>query len=39
LWKLGVERQGPDGPEVTIKALSFLDNLDKNPQVANSPGV
>ena len=25
----GLERQGPGSPEMTIKALSFLDNLDK----------
>ncbi len=23
----GIERQGPGSPEVTIKALSFIDNL------------
>jgi hypothetical protein len=27
-----LERQGPGSPEVTIKALSFIDNLnDKSP--------
>ena len=32
---LGLERQGPGSPEMTIKALSFLDDLDKNPRVAD----
>jgi len=32
---LGLERQGPGSPEMTIKALSFLDNLNKNPRVAD----
>jgi hypothetical protein len=31
----GLERQGPGSPQATIKALSFLDNLDKNPKVAD----
>ena len=31
----GLERQGPGSPEMTVKALSFLDNLDKNPRVAD----
>jgi len=30
-----MERQGPGSPEMTIKALSFLDNLNKNLQVAD----
>jgi SAM-dependent methyltransferase len=30
-----LERQGPGSPEMTIKALSFLDNLDKILQVAD----
>ena len=30
---IGLERQGPGSSEMTIKALSFLDNLDKNPRV------
>jgi Methylase involved in ubiquinone/menaquinone biosynthesis len=32
---LGLERQGPGSPEMTIKALSFVDNLDKNSRVAD----
>lgn len=32
---LGLERQGPGSPEMTIKALSFLDGLNKNPRVAD----
>jgi len=31
----GLERQGPGSPEMTIKALSFLDNLNKNSKVAD----
>lgn len=31
----GLERQGPGSPEMTLKALSFLDNLDKNLQIAD----
>ena len=31
----GLERQGPGSPEMTLKALSFLDNLDKNMLVAD----
>ena len=30
-----VERQGPGSPEVTIKALSFIDNLSKESQIAD----
>ncbi|MDR2026756.1 MAG: class I SAM-dependent methyltransferase, partial [Prevotellaceae bacterium] len=32
---VGLERQGPGSPEATVKALSFLDNLDKNPRVVD----
>jgi SAM-dependent methyltransferase len=32
---VGLERQGPGSPEMTVKALSFLDNLDENPRVAD----
>jgi ubiquinone/menaquinone biosynthesis C-methylase UbiE len=32
---LGLERQGPGSSEMTMKALSFLDNLSKNPRVAD----
>lgn len=32
---VGLERQGPGSPEMTLKALSFLDNLDKNMMVAD----
>lgn len=32
---IGLERQGPGSPEMTIKALSFLDNLNKNLRVAD----
>src|SRR4030042_2723662 len=31
----GMERQGPGSPEMTIKALSFLDNLNKISRVAD----
>ncbi len=31
----GMERQGPGSPEMTVKALSFLDNLNKNLRVAD----
>lgn len=31
----GLERQGPGSPEMTLKALSFLDNFDKSLQVAD----
>jgi SAM-dependent methyltransferase len=31
----GLERQGPGSPEMTLKALSFLDDLDENPRVAD----
>lgn len=31
----GLERQGPGSPEMTIKALSFLDNLNKISRVAD----
>ncbi len=30
-----VERQGPGSPEVTIKALSFIDNLNKKSRIAD----
>jgi ubiquinone/menaquinone biosynthesis C-methylase UbiE len=32
---VGLERQGPGSTEITIKALSFLDNLNENPRVAD----
>ncbi len=31
----GIERQGPGSPEVTIKALSFIDNLTKAAKIAD----
>jgi SAM-dependent methyltransferase len=31
----GLERQGPGSSEATIKALSFLDNLDKTSKIAD----
>ena len=31
----GLERQGPGSPEITIKALSFLDNPGKFSRVAD----
>ncbi len=31
----GVERQGPGSPEVTIKALSFIDNLTEKSHIAD----
>jgi len=30
---IGLERQGPGSPEMTIRALSFLENIDKNIKV------
>ena len=30
-----VERQGPGSPEITLKALSFIDNLNENSQIAD----
>lgn len=30
-----IERQGPGSPEVTIKALSFIDNLNAKSQIAD----
>lgn len=30
-----VERQGPGSPEATIKALSFIDNLNENSKIAD----
>lgn len=30
-----IERQGPGSPEVTVKALSFIDNLTNNSQIAD----
>lgn len=32
---LGLERQGPGSTEMTIKALSFIDNLDENSRIAD----
>ena len=32
---IGLERQGPGSPEMTIKALGFLDNLDGTSRVAD----
>jgi len=32
---VGLERQGPGSSEMTVKALSFLDSLDKNSRVAD----
>jgi predicted O-methyltransferase YrrM len=32
---LGVERQGPGSPEVTIKALSFINNLTNESRIAD----
>jgi len=29
----GLERQGPGSPEMTVKALSFIENLDKNSKI------
>jgi ubiquinone/menaquinone biosynthesis C-methylase UbiE len=31
----GIERQGPGSPEVTIKALSFIDNLTDSSRIAD----
>ena len=31
----GVKRQGPGSPEVTIKALSFIDNLADESRIAD----
>ena len=31
----GMERQGPGSPEVTVKALSFIDNLTKESKIAD----
>ncbi len=31
----GIERQGPGSPEVTIKALSFIDNLTNESHIAD----
>ena len=30
-----VERQGPGSPEMTLRALSFIDNLNENSQIAD----
>ena len=30
-----LERQGPGSPEVTIKALSFIDNLSNESRIAD----
>lgn len=27
---IGLKRQGPGSPEMTLKALSFIDNLDNS---------
>jgi len=32
---VGLDRQGPGSPEVTIKALSFIENLNKNSKIAD----
>lgn len=32
---LGLERQGPGSPEVTLKALSFINNLKKESNIAD----
>lgn len=32
---MGLEREGPGSPEMTVKALSFLDNIDKITQTAD----
>jgi SAM-dependent methyltransferase len=32
---LGLERQGPGSTEMTLKALSFVDNLDENSKIAD----
>lgn len=32
---VGLERQGPGSPETTVKALSFIDNLNKNSKIAD----
>jgi SAM-dependent methyltransferase len=32
---IGLERQGPGSPEMTIKALSFVDNLDQISRIAD----
>ena len=32
---VGLERQGPGSPEMTVKALSFLDNLDDISRIAD----
>jgi len=32
---LGLERQGPGNPDVTIKALSFIDNLSEESRIAD----
>jgi len=34
-YYLGMERQGPGSPEVTLKALSFIDNLSENSRIAD----
>src|SRR5512145_2928958 len=31
----GLDRQGPGSPEVTIKALSFIDNLTQKSHIAD----
>jgi ubiquinone/menaquinone biosynthesis C-methylase UbiE len=30
-----LDRQGPGSPEITLKALSFIDNLNENSQIAD----
>lgn len=32
---VGLERQGPGSPEMIVKALSFLDDLDRISRVAD----
>ena len=32
---LGLDRQGPGSPEMTLKALSFIDGLDASSQIAD----
>jgi len=34
-YYLGLERQGPGSPEVTLKALSFIDNLTDESMIAD----
>ena len=32
---LNTKRQGPGSPDVTLKALSFIDNLNNTAQIAD----